>query len=223
MRPDLKRLFMSRLIQFASILLYLSSCSSDKNSQNNDLLRTTYADYSLTYEVDTVVIPLDSVSLNSYSVNQFVENGSKRLYIGLNRKTNSLDFFDLHKRKAVRHIYIGDKVGIDPEGISSFNYVNDGSVFFIAFNSLYWMNLEVGVRKRIRLGRYRPDEVPKGSRFGSFKGSHTLMDPKKEFVLLQYFPNQNLLENQFLLKFDIKNREMSFLGEGFRYPNFLTL
>jgi hypothetical protein len=89
------------------MLLISFSCS--KYTKN--ISETEYAvNDSFSLEIDSIIIPLDSISLPSYlSRSAYYENDTCSLLFVFNNKTWNLDVFDLNKSKIKKHIQLGQE------------------------------------------------------------------------------------------------------------------
>jgi hypothetical protein len=129
------------------MLLLSFSCS--KYTKN--ISETKYAvNDSFSLEIDSIIIPLDSISLPSYlSRSAYYENDTCSLLFVFNNKTWNLDVFDLNKSKIKKHIQLGQEGKDAITDVLSLQIITPDSFFIHDGYNFIFTNGEGEVLNRI--------------------------------------------------------------------------
>ena len=142
--------FLCRTFVIFEICIIIASCNNRK-PQN---ITNDNGHYKL--YIDSISIPLDSVSLSCYPVYDNFVQGEINYYVGYNDATHSLDVFDLDNQSIINHIGFDEK---GPDGvfrISSFHWHNSDSIFIASDFFFYIVDSEGKVHKKISIIEENP-------------------------------------------------------------------
>jgi len=121
-------------IPFIFLVTLLFSCS--KNQTYENLEPKPAKNESIEIEIEDFEIKIDSLTYPSYSVFQNVWLSDSSYLLGLNRRMNSIDVFNLTSRQLSKHIHI-DRKGPDGfDQIGGFYMYNWDSIFLFNYIKL---------------------------------------------------------------------------------------
>jgi hypothetical protein len=121
--PMIRRLRTINSILVSSILLLLSSCNNERKPEKDPHSRLSVESKGY------IAIPIDSISLNYSTYPYYFHNDTIDYYITGNEIINSIDFYDLKKKKLIRrNVY-------PKEGVNGILFTHD--VYAKSLDSIY--------------------------------------------------------------------------------------
>jgi hypothetical protein len=129
---------MKTFIIFFSVSIFSISCS---NKHTENLSETKYAfNENLKLTIDSIVIPLDSISLPEYmSCTSYYENNdSSFLLYAFNPRTRNIDMFDLQKQTVSGHIHLENEGSNGITDVMTLQVISTDSIFiYDGFNFIF--------------------------------------------------------------------------------------
>ena len=132
-----------------ALLPFLISCIDRHAKYDARMIASINRSEAEHYKIDTIVIPLDSVSKPYYFAKiAILETDSDLFYLAYNSQINAIDWFDL-KSKVIKHTQI-ERVG--PNGIpeiTSIYPISKDSIFIFSYKALYLINSKGYILRKI--------------------------------------------------------------------------
>lgn len=121
---------------YICVSVFIISC----NTHTESLYKTQYAiNNRLKLSVDSIIIPLDSISLPEYMTNtSYYEDDSLALLYAFNSKTWNIDVFDLNKKIVSNHIHLEREGSNGINNVLTLQSISIDSIFiYDGFNFIF--------------------------------------------------------------------------------------
>ncbi|GEM_PF-3227521 len=207
-----------KITQFIPLVIVASMLACNNNSQKYRNLETTISDNtSLDYNFEDVLIPIDSVTRNSYPVYCGFTNSVSTYLAGANRQTNALDILDISNRRVFKHVNLKSEGPNAVEALDGFYIHNWDSIFVFTGFAVKLVDTSGVVKSNWGITDFGIIQSGKVGGVGTPVGFHLYYSKRRNSLFLYYTPNnvpigsREFFQQPFIVEMNLSKNTMCLL------------